>query len=89
MDSIFIGATLDAKFRDLELKTGREIWSASLPAPGMAVPMTYVDHGRQYVLIAAGGNALADTELNDAFVAFALPAASTGLADERLEFGTR
>jgi quinoprotein glucose dehydrogenase len=70
---IFIGATLDSKFRAYDLKSGRELWSAPLPAPGMAVPMTYMDHGRQMVVIAAGGNALAETELSDAVVAYALP----------------
>jgi quinoprotein glucose dehydrogenase len=70
---IFIGATLDSRFRAYDLKSGRELWSAPLPAPGMAVPMTYLDHGRQMVVIAAGGNALAETELNDAVVAYALP----------------
>jgi len=70
---IFIGATLDSKFRALDLGSGRELWSAPLPAPGMAVPMTYLDHGRQLVVIAAGGNGLAETELSDAIIAYALP----------------
>jgi glucose dehydrogenase len=39
----------------------------------MAVPMTYLDHGRQLVVIAAGGNGLAETELSDAIIAYALP----------------
>jgi quinoprotein glucose dehydrogenase len=70
---VFIGATLDSQFRAYDLKSGRELWRAPLPAPGMAVPMSYLDHGRQYVVIAAGGNAIAETELSDAFVAYALP----------------
>jgi quinoprotein glucose dehydrogenase len=38
----------------------------------MATPMTYAVDGRQVVVIAAGGNALAGTKLDDAIVAFAL-----------------
>lgn len=70
---IFIGATMDSKFRALDLRTGKELWSAKLPAPGMAVPMSYAAAGRQYIVIAAGGNAPAGTRLGDALVAFALP----------------
>jgi quinoprotein glucose dehydrogenase len=40
----------------------------------MAVPMTYEVDGVQYVVIAAGGNSLAETRNDDAIVAFALPA---------------
>jgi quinoprotein glucose dehydrogenase len=70
---IFIGATLDSKFRAYDLKTGKELWQEKLPAPGMTVPVTYQAGGRQYVAISAGGNALAETELDDAVVAYSLP----------------
>lgn len=70
---VFIGASMDAKFRALDVRTGRELWRAKLPAPGMAVPMSYAAAGRQFVVIAAGGNAPAGTKLGDALVAFALP----------------
>ena len=70
---VFIAATTDSRFRALNLDTGEELWGADLPAPGMAVPMTYEFEGRQYVVIAAGGNVLARTELGDSLVAFALP----------------
>ncbi len=42
--------------------------------PGMAVPMTYTAGGRQYVVIAAGGNAQVGTKIGDYLIAFALPA---------------
>jgi quinoprotein glucose dehydrogenase len=38
----------------------------------MALPITYMAGGRQYVVIAAGGNSRAGTKLGDAIVAFAL-----------------
>ena len=70
---IFIAATMDSRFRALDLSNGKELWSTELPAPGMAVPMTYRAGGRQFVVIAAGGNSRVGTELSDALVAFALP----------------
>jgi quinoprotein glucose dehydrogenase len=36
--------------------------------------MTYIWHGRQYVVIAAGGHGEAGVQTSDAVVAFALPA---------------
>jgi len=71
----FIGATMDSRLRALETVTGKELWSAELPVPGMAVPMTYAVNGRQYVVIAAGGNAQVGTKIGDYLIAFALPAA--------------
>jgi len=45
-----------------------------LPAPGHATPMTYQFHGKQYVVIAAGGHPkLSEEPQSDAVVAFALP----------------
>ncbi len=72
----FIGATMDSKLRAIETATGRELWSVELPVPGMAVPMTYAVDGRQYVVIAAGGNAQVGTKIGDYLIAFALPATS-------------
>lgn len=71
---IFIGASLDNRFRAYDLYSGEELWSAELPAPGNATPMTYL-HGesnRQYIVIAAGGYPTFETELSDAIVAFTL-----------------
>jgi quinoprotein glucose dehydrogenase len=70
----FIAATMDSRIRALDVETGRELWHADLPAPGMAVPMTYEvgPDKRQFIVIAAGGNSMAGTELNDAIIAFTL-----------------
>jgi membrane-bound PQQ-dependent dehydrogenase (glucose/quinate/shikimate family) len=52
----FIGGSLDQQFRAIDTKTGEELWSAPLEAPGFATPMTYVSpSGRQVVAIAVGG----------------------------------
>jgi quinoprotein glucose dehydrogenase len=69
----FIAATLDQRFRAIDVETGRELWSAALPAGGKATPMTYVGaDGRQYVVIAAGGDG-GRFGSGDALMAFALP----------------
>jgi len=69
----FIAATLDSKLRAFDSATGRELWSATLPASGKATPMTYVGaDGRQYVVISAGGDG-GSFGRSDAVIAFALP----------------
>ena len=69
----FIGATMDKYFRAIDVETGEELWRDRLPFIGNAVPMTYrlSKTGRQYVVIAAGGNPL--SEMGDVLVAYALP----------------
>ncbi|MBI3982432.1 MAG: pyrroloquinoline quinone-dependent dehydrogenase [Gemmatimonadetes bacterium] len=68
---VFIGATLDRKFRAFDIETGRLLWTADLPAGGKATPMTYSVGGQQFVVIAAGGGGRFGQ--GDAIVAFALP----------------
>ena len=70
---IFIGGTMEGAFRALDVETGKTVWSTTLAAPAMAVPMTYVFRGIQYVVIAAGGSKLVGTPLSDQLIAFALP----------------
>lgn len=70
---VFIGAALDNYLRAFDAKTGRELWRGRLPAGGQATPMTYLWHGRQYVVIAAGGHAKSNTKRGDQVIAFALP----------------
>ena len=68
---VFIGASMDHFIRAFDIETGRELWKAELPAGARATPMTYVINGRQFVVIAAGGNE--DWGKGDSIVAFALP----------------
>ncbi|MDJ0928603.1 MAG: pyrroloquinoline quinone-dependent dehydrogenase [Gammaproteobacteria bacterium] len=69
---VFISSGMDANFRAFDLTDGRQLLKRSIPAPGMAVPMTFMVDDRQFIVIAAGGNALAGTKLSDAIVAFAI-----------------
>ena len=69
---VFIATTMDEKFRAFDKATGKLLWQTSLPAAGYATPSTYAVHGKQYVVIAAGGGKLG-TKSGDSYVAFALP----------------
>ncbi len=70
---VFIAATTDRYLRAFDSETGEELWSHRLPFTGNATPMTYRlgPDGRQYVVIAAGGQVW--SESGDALMAFALP----------------
>ena len=70
---LFIGATThDRKFRAFDKDTGSLLWQAELPAGGIATPATYLMHGRQYVVIGAGGGK-SGAPSGGTYVAFALP----------------
>jgi quinoprotein glucose dehydrogenase len=69
---VFIGASLDDRFRAFDTDTGKRLWEVKLPAGGQATPMTYSIGGRQYVVIAAGGYK-GDSTRGDYLVAYALP----------------
>ncbi len=68
---VFIGAALDHFLRAFDVETGRELWRGALPAGARATPMTYMIGGRQFVVIAVGGNE--DWGKGDYIVAFSLP----------------
>jgi quinoprotein glucose dehydrogenase len=68
---VFIGAAMDHFVRAFDIETGRELWKAELPAGARATPMTYMVNGKQFVVIAAGGNE--DWGKGDSIIAFALP----------------
>jgi quinoprotein glucose dehydrogenase len=72
---IFIAATnFDHKIRAFDKKTGKLLWEATLPFAGNATPATYEVHGRQYVVIAAGGSSMNPRgPIGGVYVAFALP----------------
>ena len=66
-------------FHAVDSRSGKELWTAKLDAPGEATPITYLGRdGKQYVVIASGsaghlrsiGN---DAEDADVVTAFALP----------------
>ena len=71
---VFIAATsYDKKMRVFDKATGKLLWQAMLPFSGNATPATYEVHGRQYVVIAAGGGKDPKSPSGGVYVAFALP----------------
>jgi quinoprotein glucose dehydrogenase len=71
---LFIGATVrDRKFRAFDKATGKLLWETLLPLSANATPATYRVNGRQYVVIAAGGDRDPATAKGGVYVAFALP----------------
>ena len=84
----FIAATFDQHLRAFDVDNGRELWSAGLPAGGQAMPMTYISHGKQFVVIAAGGHERLHTKLGDYIVAYSLGGAQAILPAQSNISGT-
>ncbi len=70
---IFIGGSMDARVRAIDLKSGKVLWRSLVMAPAVANPATYMYKGRQYVVFVAGGNAILKPQVGDQVVAYALP----------------
>jgi quinoprotein glucose dehydrogenase len=70
---VFDGSAMDTYLRAFDIESGKEVWRAELPASAQATPMTYSIHGKQFVVICAGGHGKLGTKQGDAVVAFALP----------------
>jgi len=69
---VFVAATKDEMIHAFDKKTGREVWSAKLPAAGYATPAVYAVDGKEYVVIACGGGKIG-SKSGDSYVCFALP----------------
>jgi quinoprotein glucose dehydrogenase len=70
----FIAGTFDPYIRAFDTESGKELWEAQLPASGNATPMTYSMHGKQYMVIAAGGHPKITEEApSDTLISFSLP----------------
>src|SRR6185437_851485 len=69
---VFDASAMDTRFRAFDSRTGKEVWSAELPASAQSTPMSYSYDGRQYVVICAGGHGKLSTKPGDAVVAFTL-----------------
>jgi len=71
---IFIGASVDSKFRAFDARTGKELWSVKVDAPAHSIPATYLGRdGKQYVAVSAAGGGFLRDPTSDAVIAFALP----------------
>jgi quinoprotein glucose dehydrogenase len=79
---VFAGGAVDERLYAFDVETGKQLWSAQLPAGVHASPMTFVSaSGRQFVVVAAGGHRELHAragdfdKAGDYIVAFALPSA--------------
>jgi quinoprotein glucose dehydrogenase len=71
---VFIGATMDERFRAFDVETGALLWETLTPTSSMATPMTYQIEGRQFVVIASGGHMWQYSfKIGDWLMAYALP----------------
>ncbi|WP_309085627.1 pyrroloquinoline quinone-dependent dehydrogenase [Chelativorans sp.] len=73
---VFIGASMDAKVRAFDQKTGELLWKAQVEAPAVALPAIYTYKGKQYVVFVAGGNSILTPRVGDQVIAFTLPDAN-------------
>ena len=75
---VFIGATIDSRFRALDARTGKELWVMKLVDAAKATPITYLGkNGKQYVAILAdGGEARGPDNPGGRLYVFALPGPS-------------
>jgi quinoprotein glucose dehydrogenase len=70
---IFIGGTIDRRFRAFDAGSGALLWETTLEASAHATPLTFMGRDkRQYVVVAAGGGGILRSEPGSKIVAFAL-----------------
>ena len=71
---VFIGATVDRRFRAFDSRTGEELWSVAFDYNVEAVPITFAGNdGRQYVAANVSAPATGEPRGNERLVVFALP----------------
>ncbi len=68
---LLIAATKDGMFRVFNKFTGKLLWQTKLPAASFATPAMYSCNGKQYIVIACGGEKLG-TPKGNKIVAFSL-----------------
>ena len=69
---IFTAAAFDPHLHAIDADSGKEVWTAELPASAQSTPMTYSWRGKQYIVICAGGHGKFKSKMGDTVVAFAL-----------------
>jgi glucose dehydrogenase len=78
-DLLFVGTSSDRMFRAYDQDTGKVLWEHQLDAATEGTPAVYQVNGKEYVVIAVGGDGLFAPRLGqdkpgeNRYVAFALP----------------
>jgi quinoprotein glucose dehydrogenase len=72
---VFVGATVDAKFRAFDAKTGKELWVTDIGGAAHSVPISYAGRaGKQYVAVMVGGGGfLRSPSIPATLMVYALP----------------
>jgi glucose dehydrogenase len=84
---LFIGGTVDSRFHAFDTRTGKQLWSTLLPAPGISTPAVYRGKsGREYVAIPSGGPGTLtvpgkNASYHEVLIAYALPRPGEAIAD--------
>ena len=75
IDGVMYVTSAWSKLFALDARTGKELWTFTLPAAAQATPITYRGaDGRQYVVITStGGGFFGNPVTDDSVMAFALP----------------
>jgi len=68
---VFIAATEDEMIRAFDKNTGALLRQTKLPASGHATPAVYEFKGKQFIVIACGGEK--GSKSGDVYMAFSLP----------------
>ncbi len=71
---VFVG-TKDRRFLGVDARTGKVLWTYATVGGVNAPPISYAVDGRQFILVAAGGNFQINAPRSDEVIAFALPRA--------------
>jgi quinoprotein glucose dehydrogenase len=70
---VFIGATIDSRFRAFDVRSGKELWVDKIEAPAHSIPSTYMGtDGKQYVVVSAGGGGFLNSPRSDVVIAYRL-----------------
>jgi quinoprotein glucose dehydrogenase len=80
---VFIGASMDERFRAFDTQTGEVLWEFQMDAGGYATPAIFSADGRQFIIIAAGGGGKPETKPGNAYYCFALRDPSGAGRDQR------
>ncbi len=72
---VFIGATVDAKFRAFDARTGQELWATDVGGAAHSMPLSYAGRdGKQYVAVMVGGGGfLRSPSIPATLMVYALP----------------
>ena len=80
---VFVGATVDRRFRAFDAQTGKQLWVTKLEGNAQATPITYMGKKtkKQFVVVAAGpgGHLAFDTTGTYVLAAFALVPKGTNI----------